>query len=116
MSASVPDRAFVASPSSRFPSRPEASIPCAGLTKDQEHILLTCKFSEIPTLFPDHDMDEMRAKRMAMQKTRAHGNHRRRVWTAGDALLDPRHDERRWRQMCIDGNAKYEAALKRAGA
>lgn len=77
-----------------------------------EHLLLTCKFSDIPTLFPDHDFEELKRKRKALQDARAQRHYRKR-----NHVVSSREpggsDDRNWREMCVRASRKYTQALAR---
>ena len=77
-----------------------------------QHLLLTCKFSDIPTLFPDHDFEELKRRRKALQDARAQRHYRKRnhvVSSREPGALD----DRAWRAMCVRASRKYSEALAR---
>jgi hypothetical protein len=88
------------------------------MTKDQEHILLTCKFSQIPGLFPGHDPEELRLKRLALQKAKCQADYRRRNYAAAqdDDMLDPLASQRAWESAAVESNRRYIDRLRELGA
>jgi hypothetical protein len=94
------------------------------LTKEQEHLLLTCGVSEIRALFPGYPMDALRKRRKALQSAVSQREWRKRNPPRPGSYLghldgppiDRCPTQEYFIQDAIRGNELYVAALKRAGA
>ena len=83
------------------------------MTKDQQQTLLTCKFSDIPDLFPGYDFEFLKRKRKALQKAKAQRYYRKRNHVSCSTDVNIFHDDRLWRRMCVRASRKYTQALMR---
>ena len=81
------------------------------MTKDQQQTLLTARFSDLPKLFPDYPMDELRKRRKRMQSAISQRGYRKRH-ERRDSAVDIT-DDRAWREMCAEASRKYTEALAR---